>query len=80
RASSPPPDKARINKSEAKFMFILMDRQGMLLSHVVPNGYSKRTDTCDCKKGRTRLELSLLDLEAVEYPPFSPDLAPVEFA
>ena len=29
---------------------------------------------------RTRLELSLLDLECISHPPYSPDLAPMDFA
>lgn len=37
RASSPPPKKARVNKSGGKFMFIMFaDRRGMILNHVVP--------------------------------------------
>lgn len=39
RAGSPPPEKARINKSGGKFMFVMFaDRKGMLLQHVVPSG------------------------------------------
>lgn len=37
RSSSPPPEKARVNKCGAKYMFIMFcDRQGMLLCHAVP--------------------------------------------
>lgn len=38
-SSSPPPLKARVQKSGARYMFILfMDRRGMLLCHTVPRG------------------------------------------
>ena len=94
-------------------MFIMFaDRQGMLLSHAVPQRvtvnsqyYSKvlRRDlpqTIQKKRpgkaisdfllhqdnapphvsAETRLELSLLELETVPHAPYSPDLAPMDFA
>ena len=107
------PKKARVAKSGGKFMFIMFtDRQGMLLSHAVPQRvkvnsqyYSKvlRRDIQQAiRKKRpgkaisdfllhqdnapphvsaeTRLELSLLELETVPHAPYSPDLAPMDFA
>ena len=107
------PKKARVAKSGGKFMFIMFaDRQGMLLSHAVPQRvtvnsqyYSKvlRRDLQQAiRKKRpgkaisdfllhqdnapphvsveTRLELSLLELETVPHAPYSPDLAPMDFA
>ena len=37
--NTPPPKKARVNKSGGKHMFVFfMDRRGMLLIHQVPEG------------------------------------------
>ena len=44
-ADSPPPKKAKVNKSLGKNMFILfMDRKGMILTHAVPRGQTVNSE------------------------------------
>lgn len=43
--SSPPPMKARVQKSGSRYMFIMfLDRRGMLLCHTVPRGATVNSD------------------------------------
>ena len=113
-SDSPLPKKAKTIKSMGKVMCIMfVDRRGMLLVHMVPEGktanannYSKviRRDLLNViRKKRpelineikyvvlhqdnapphtantTQLEIDVLGLQRVDHPPYSSDLAPLDF-
>ena len=113
-SDSPPPKIAKTVKSMGKVMCIMfIDRRGMLLIHMVPEGktvnanyYSKviRRDLLNAiRKKRpelineienevlhqdnapphtantTQIEIDVLGFQRDDHPPYSPDLAPLDF-
>ncbi|XP_045174473.1 histone-lysine N-methyltransferase SETMAR-like [Mercenaria mercenaria] len=99
---TPPPKKARVQRSCGKEMFIFfLDRYGMILQHRVKDGRTVNADyyatgSRQCSEeetagfgpgsgnpapwtNSTQLEIALLGFELLEHPPYSPDLAPMDF-